>query len=103
MLPFALLLAAIWGVIWALILQFTKLGAFLATRRTWFSVVVGVGGDLLIALIITPFDIWWNIVLIVLLSSLGIIYRSLQNELSDQLRAIDIVQNETGQQDDLGD
>lgn len=45
-LALGLVLAVIWGGIWAVTLQYVPLGRFLAARRTWLTVVVGVGGDL---------------------------------------------------------
>ena len=74
------ILAILWGAVWAIVLQFVPIGQFLASKRKWVTVVVGVGVDLLLALPITPFQYWWPIALIIVLSSLGIIYRSLHNE-----------------------
>ena len=73
-------LAVLWGAVWAIVLQFTPIGQFIASKHKWVTVVVGVGVDLLLALPITPFEYWWPITVIVFLSSLGIIYRSLHNE-----------------------
>lgn len=92
MLPFALLLALVWGVSWALFLQFTRLGHFLALKRAWVTVIVGIGADLLIILIFVPFDLWWQIALVIVLSSLAIIYRSLHNELSETEEQLDAYQ-----------
>jgi len=80
---FALFLALIWGVVWAVILQFTRMGQFLVHQRTWITVVIGVGGDLVIAAVCVPFDGWWRVAAIVVLSSVGIIARSLINEWGD--------------------
>jgi hypothetical protein len=68
--------ALLWGIGWAVVLQFTRLGQFLVKERTWITVVVGVGVDLLLGLGAA----WWHIWLIVVFSSLGIIARSLINE-----------------------
>lgn len=70
------LLALLWGIGWALMLQYHRLGRFLAAERTWITVVVGVGVDLLIGINAD----WFTICGIVVLSSLGIIARSLINE-----------------------
>jgi len=43
---FYYLLALVWGGIWAAFLQWTRPGWFLANKRTWLTVVVGVGVDL---------------------------------------------------------
>lgn len=71
-----ILLAFGWGFAWAAILQFTRHGQFLAMERTWLTVVIGVGVDLLIAY---PAD-WYTIALVISFSSVGIIVRSLLNE-----------------------
>lgn len=76
----ALFLACIWGIAWAIALQFTKWGRWLALRRTWFSVVVGVGVDLLIVAAFLPFEEWLRLVAVIVLSSIGLIFRSLLNE-----------------------
>lgn len=70
------LLAFGWGFAWAAYLQFTRHGQFLALERTWLTVVIGIGVDLLIAY---PGD-WYTITLIISFSSIGIIFRSLINE-----------------------
>lgn len=70
------LLAFGWGWSWAAYLQFTERGQFLAQKRTWVTVVVGVGVDLLIA---WPAG-WYTITLVIAASSIGIIFRSLSNE-----------------------
>ena len=80
-------LAVFWGFLWAATLQFTRLGQFLARRRAWVTVVVGVGGDLAIALFVVPWDAWWRVALIVVASSAGIIFRSLWNEKQAAVRA----------------
>ena len=73
-------LSLFWGFLWAAVLQFTKLGRFLAEKRTWVTVVIGVGGDLAIALGVVEWDAWWRVALIVVASSAGVIFRSLWNE-----------------------
>lgn len=77
----AALLALIWGAIWAACLQFTDWGRFLADRRTWFTVVVGVGVDLVILWPLIPLTIWIQMVVVVAMSSVFIILRSLYNEI----------------------
>ena len=72
--------ALVWGVVWALMLQYTQLGKFIALKRTWLSVVIGVGVDLLIALIVIPKRMWARFAMIIAASSVGIIARSLINE-----------------------
>jgi hypothetical protein len=71
--------ALLWGIGLACFLQFHRMGAFLAKERTWLTVIVGVGVDLLLAIGAA----WWEVWLIVAFSSLGIVWRSLHNEESD--------------------
>lgn len=73
-----LFIAFLWGCGWAATLQWTRSGQFLAQERTWITVVVGVGVDMAIAY---PGD-WWLIFGVLACSSIGIIFRSLNNELS---------------------
>ncbi len=86
--PFAPILALIWGGCWAAILQATSLGRYLAARRTWLTVVVGVGVDLLLLRWLLRLTDWLKVVLIVALSSVGIIGRSVLNEWADHQAAI---------------
>ena len=76
----ALFLSLFWGFAWAACLQYTRWGRWLALYRTWITVVVGVGGDLLIMLPIMKRRAWAFVATIIALSSVGIIYRSIYNE-----------------------
>ena len=80
MLIMAAILAAIWGGIWAALLQYTDWGHFLAVRRAWLAVVIGVGADLLIMLAILPLTVWLQVCCIIAASAIGIIVRSIANE-----------------------
>lgn len=85
-LALALCLAFVWGVIWALFLQFHRYGRWLAVRRTWITVVVGVGVDLaLLALLLDPHT-WVTVAAVVAASSVGVIVRSLVNEHSEDVQ-----------------
>lgn len=85
-LALALCLAFVWGVIWALFLQFHRYGRWLAVRRTWITVVVGVGVDLaLLALLLNPYA-WATVATVVAASSVGVIVRSLVNEHSEDVQ-----------------
>lgn len=86
---FAYILAFVWGVLWALCLQLTGWGKFLARRRTWLAVVIGVGADLLILLPILPLDLWMQMVAIVALSAVGIVVRSVYNEYTETREEMD--------------
>lgn len=98
----AFILAAIWGAIWAAFLQFSALGRFLAVKRTWITVVVGVGMVLAIGLINIPWAAWWRVATLIVLSSLAIIFRSLHNEWAEMREELHDVKNAAGQQDHLG-
>lgn len=68
--------ALLWGILWAVFIQYNKLGQFIGEERTWIAVVVGVGVDLLIGIA----ALWWQLWLVIAFSSVGIIIRSLLNE-----------------------
>ena len=80
---FGLALGFIWGTLWVLFLQCTEAGQFLALRRTWITVVIGVGGDLLILLLFLDFTTWLMALAVFATSSISIITGSLVNELRD--------------------
>ena len=79
----ALVLGFIWGGILAGFLQFTPLGHFLYRKRTWLTVVMGVGVDLLIAWPVVERQSWWIFVGIIALSGVLIFARSLANEMGE--------------------
>lgn len=93
--PFFLILAFFWGVVWALFLQFNHLGQFLSRRRTWLTVVVGIGIDLIIMLPMLPHQMWEQVVAVVACSSVGIITRSLYNEFIAKITEITDVENQS--------
>ena len=74
--------ALVWGVAWALFLQRSALGRWMSARRTWITVVVGIGVDLLLAKIVMEWSEWVTVVAVIALSSVGIITRALWNEWS---------------------
>lgn len=77
------LLALIWGAIWAAFLQMHPWGQWLAIKRTWLTVVVGIGVDLALLLLVVDIHTWSTVTAIVAASSVGIIVRSLYNEHAD--------------------
>ena len=77
------ILALIWGAIWALFLQIHPWGQWLAIKRTWLTVVIGVGADLALLLLVLDIHTWSTVTAIVAASSIGIIARSLYNEHAD--------------------
>jgi len=91
MLILALVLGFVWGGIWAAFLQFVPFGRFLAVKRTWLTVVIGIGVDVLIALLVIPWEQWWPFVAIIAVSSVLIIFRSLYNELTETKEIIEAV------------
>ena len=83
------LLPFLWGAIWAAALQWTRLGRFLALKRTWLTVLIGVGGDLLFMLAFLNIEDWFRTLIILAASSIPIIFRSLANERADLREGID--------------
>ena len=69
-----------WGIGYALVLQLCKLPAFLAQRRTWITVVAGVGVQVVFLRLIGPVIEWWVIVCCFTASGAPIVVRSLYNE-----------------------
>jgi hypothetical protein len=90
------LLALFWGILWSLLLQYVKPCAFLAAKRTWITVVIGVGVDHAIANLLIKHaadarQMWTGTIAIVALSSLGIIARSLLNEWTHERQTLDVL------------
>ncbi len=67
------LLGLFWGFAYALFLWLTGPGRFLRLRRTWVSVVIGIGVDLLIGLLVVEVGAWLRLAGIVALSGVGIV------------------------------
>jgi len=83
MVLFAVFLALFWGVFWAVVLEYTPPGRFLARKRTWITVVIGVGGDLaILALVLEPQTLAL-VAAIIAVSAVGVIARSLGNEMQE--------------------
>lgn len=94
-LALSLILALIWGLIWAVLLQHTRWGRFLAVRRSWIAVVIGVGVDLLILLALLPIMIWLSVCGVIAVSSVGIIVRSLANEWREHRELLEAIRGDT--------
>ena len=94
---FACILAVVWGGIWAAFLQYVPLGQFLARKRTWITVVIGIGVDMLIALAVVPWDVWLQVVMLIALSAVAIVFRSIVNEWQELREEMDGYQDSTGQ------
>ena len=77
------ILALIWGVLWAFVLQTVPLGKYLAARRTWLTVIAGVGVDLLLLRPLLSLGNWLRVIGVVAASAVGIVARSLYNEWRD--------------------
>lgn len=67
------LLALLWGLVWAGVLWGTGWGRWVRLRRTWLSVVIGVGGDLLVMGLVMGLEVWLAAWLIVAASAVGIV------------------------------
>jgi hypothetical protein len=95
-----LILALIWGGIFAVLLQFTGWGRFLAARRAWLAVVIGFGVDLLILLVLLDLTVWLSVCAVIVASSLGMIVRSLANEWRDHQELVEAMhgQGDTARQ-----
>lgn len=76
-------LALMWGIIWAGFLQMHPWGRWLALRRTWLTVVIGVGVDMALLLLVLDIHTWTAVATVIAASSVGIIVRSLYNEHAD--------------------
>lgn len=70
--------ALLWGIGWACFIQFNRLGKFWAAERAWLTVTIGIGVDMFIAFNAT----WAETFIVIICSSLAIIYRSLVNEVT---------------------
>jgi hypothetical protein len=68
-----------WGIAYAAFLQFTDIGRYIVERVTWLSVVIGIGGDLLIAGLFVGWPVVLAVGAIIGASSIGIVARSLIN------------------------
>jgi len=80
--------AFIWGAIWSGFLQWTRFGQFLAQKRTWLTVVIGIGVDLLLILPLIPRRFLGKVFTVIAVSALPIIFRSLVNELGELMETI---------------
>jgi Kef-type K+ transport system membrane component KefB len=72
--------AGVWGALWALFLQKHTFGQWLAMRRTWLTVVVGIGVDLLLLIAVLDWQAWVTVIAVIAASSVGILIRSWINE-----------------------
>ena len=54
----ALILAVIWGVLYALSLQRTQAGRFLAARLTWLSMVISNGVNIVLCRLFVSGEEW---------------------------------------------
>lgn len=86
---FAVFLAAFWwGVGWAVVLQFTAIGQWMVRKRTWITVVIGMGVNMGLAKLIIPWEWWWPMMAIVSFSAVGIVARSLMNEWAEWMELL---------------
>lgn len=80
--------AFFWGLGWSWVLWDTAWGRFIRLRRTWLSVVVGVGVDLLLMGVVLGLREWLWVVGIVALSAVGIVGRCLEAEFEEHQEAM---------------
>lgn len=100
MLAFVLLAAACWGVAVACFLEYTELGRFIAVRLTWLSVVIGFGGDFLLAIFLLDDQgriIWWQFVALVGVSSIAVITRGLLELVAYNRTMMDVAKDTAGE------
>jgi uncharacterized membrane protein len=69
-------------------------GQFLAERRSWLTIVIGIGVDLLIAILVLDWTAWWQVLAIVAVSNLGIIARGVYNEWTEAREVIDGIKDQ---------
>lgn len=69
-----------WGTAWASFLGFTDAGKFMTRRRTWLTVVIGVGGTLAIARMVLPVVVLVRMLLAFVFSGLPLIIQGLGEE-----------------------
>jgi hypothetical protein len=74
------ILGAVWGGIWAMFMQKTRVGWFISTRQTWLAVVLGCGGNLLILAVYLPLEQWLMAAAVFAGSAVPVAVRSLHNQ-----------------------
>lgn len=79
----AALLALFWGLAFALFLHRTRIGRWLRHKRTWLTVVIGIGVDLAILRLIIPCQYVTAALVIIALSAIGIIAFAIGDELAE--------------------
>jgi hypothetical protein len=91
MVPFLMAMGFIWGCFWAAFLQFTTVGRFLAARRTWITVVIGIGGDVVLLSLYISVELLAVVVGVIAMSAVGIVVRSIYNEWRDERAVMEMV------------
>ena len=71
---------AVWGGIWAIFMQRTRVGWFISTRQTWLAVVLGCAGNLLILAVYLPMEQWLMLAAVFAGSAVPVAVRSLHNQ-----------------------
>ncbi len=75
-------LALIWGLLWALVLEYVPLGRFLAARRSWLAIVIGIAGDLLLLRPVLSLSSWVRVTAVLAASSVGMMCSGFRSERS---------------------
>lgn len=83
------LVGALWGISYALILWLTARGRFLRVRRTWLAVTLGISLDLLIGLAVVDLLAWLWLVAIIAASAAPIVAACLLDEYEEHRHALD--------------
>jgi hypothetical protein len=94
---FGILLGLAWGIAYAAFLEKTAVGRYIVERVTWLSVVIGIGGDLLIAGLFIGWPVTLALGAIIGASSIGIIARSLIHYQKDHDAFLRILDHEDGE------
>ena len=68
-------------------------GREIAARKTWVTVVIGVGLTLILAAVIVPFEVWIRVALLFVATGAPIVVRSLRNELRAERQAKEIMRD----------
>jgi hypothetical protein len=95
-----MILGVVWGGVWATWLHLHPTGKWMRRKRTWLTVVVGVGVDFFIAFCFVPWECFWPVAAIVGLSGIPIIAWCLGNEQREDEELIDGISEAQSARDD---
>lgn len=81
----SVVLSVVWGFVWAYVLDHSEWWRWAVVKRTWLTVVIGVGANCAILFVVLP---WYYAVVVLVVfasSSIGIINRSLNIERKEDI------------------